>query len=68
MLLYEAMMKRTGAAILPFEDRDEVPFEDFIRDFRWGGVPTSAGQIEVCVDQGAPLRVNTFTNEFWTAK
>ena len=62
------MMKRTGAAILPFEDRDEQAFEDFIRDFRWGGVPTSVGQIEVCGDQDAPVRVNTFTNEFWTAK
>lgn len=62
------MMKRPGAAILPFEDRDEIAFEDFIRDFRWGGVPTSVDQIEVCVDQGASVRVNTFTNEFWTAK
>ena len=51
------MMKRTGAAILPFEDRDEIAFEDFIRDFRWGGVPTSVDQIEVCVDQGASVRV-----------
>jgi DNA methylase len=62
------MMKRTGAAILPFEDRDELAFEDFIRDFRWGGVHTSVGQIEVCGDQGVPVQVNTFTNEFWTAK
>ena len=62
------MMKRTGAAILPFEDRDEAAFEDFIRDFRWGGVPTSVGQIEVCGGQDAPIRVNAFTNEFWTAK
>jgi hypothetical protein len=62
------MMKRTGAAILPFADRRELGFEDFIRDFRWGGVPTSVGQIEVCGGQDAPVRVNTFTNEFWTAK
>jgi DNA methylase len=62
------MMKHRGTAILPFEDRDELAFDDFIRDFRWGGVPTSVGQIEVCSDQGGRFRVNTFTNEFWTAK
>ena len=62
------MMKRTGAAILSVADRGELGFEDFIRDFRWGGVPTSVGQIEVCGGQDAPVRVNTFTNEFWTAK
>jgi hypothetical protein len=62
------MMKRTGAAILSVADRGERGFEDFIRDFRWGGVPTSVGQIEVCGGQDAPVRVNTFTNEFWTAK
>jgi len=62
------MMKRTGAAILSVADRGELGFEDFIRDFCWGGVPTSVGQIEVCGGQDAPVRVNTFTNEFWTAK
>lgn len=62
------MMRRTGAAILPFDDRDDVAVEDFIRDFRWSGVPTCVGQIDVCSDQDAPIRVNTFTNEFWTAK
>jgi hypothetical protein len=61
------MVKLTGAAILPFEDRDGVAFEDFIRDFRWGGAPTSVGQIEVS-DDGPPVGVKTFTNEFWTAK
>ena len=61
-------MKLTGAAILPFEDRDEVAFEDFIRDFRWGGAPTSVGEIEVACHEDAPVRVKTFTNEFWTAK
>ncbi len=61
-------MKLAGAVTLPFEDRDEVAFEDFIRDFRWDGVPTSVGQIEVCGEQGALFPVKTFTNEFWTAK
>jgi hypothetical protein len=68
VLLYEAMMKRTGAAILPFEDDGNLAFEEFIRDFRWGGAPTSIDQIEVGSARRAPFRVNTFTNEFWTAK
>jgi hypothetical protein len=46
------MMKLAGAAILPFEDGGEVAFEDFIRHFRWGGVPTSVGQIELSCDGG----------------
>jgi hypothetical protein len=62
------MMKLAGAVTLPFEECDEVTFEDFIRDFRWDGVSTSVGEIEVRGDTGALLRVKTFTNEFWTAK
>lgn len=61
-------MKREGGAILPFEGRDDVAVEDFIRDFRWGGAPTSVSQMEIGCDRGALVRVNTFTNEFWTAK
>lgn len=61
-------MKRPGAAILPFEDRDELAFDEFLRLFRWGGASTSTGQIEVASNGGAPVRVNAFTNEFWTAK
>ncbi len=68
MLLYEAMGKRTGTAFLPFEDRDDLAFEEFVRHFRWHGASTSAGEIDVARDADAPVRVNTFTNEFWTAK
>lgn len=62
-------MQRTGTASLPFEDReDDVAFEDFVRDFRWGGTPTSVNQIRIGSDDGASIRVKTFTNEFWTAR
>ena len=61
-------MKDAGAARLPIEDRDSAAFEQFIRAFRWGGAPTSIGQIEASGDGGVAVRVNTFTNEFWTAK
>jgi DNA modification methylase len=68
VLLYETMMERPGAAILPFEERDDLTFEESVRLFRGGGASTSTGQIEVSSDAGARVRVNTFTNEFWTAK
>lgn len=67
MLLYEAM-ERHGAATLPFEECDGLAFEEFLRLFRWGGASTAAGQIDVVGDAGTFVRVNTFTNEFWTAK
>jgi hypothetical protein len=61
-------MEHPGSVILPFEERDGLAFEEFVRFFRWGGAPTSIGEIEVSSDAGTRVRVNTFTNEFWTAK
>jgi hypothetical protein len=68
VLRYEAMLERTGAAILPFEEDDVLAFEESLRLFRWGDASTATAQIEVPGDGGARVRVNTFTNEFWTAK
>jgi hypothetical protein len=62
------MMAHPGAAILAFEERDDLAFEEFVRLFRWGGASTSIGEVEVSSDAGTRVRVNTFTNEFWTAK
>lgn len=62
------MRERTGAAHLPFDERDDLGFEEFVRLFRWGGASTSTGQIEVASDAATHVRVATFTNEFWTAK
>jgi hypothetical protein len=61
-------MKRTGAAILPFEEDDDLGFEESLRRFRWGHAPTAAGHVEVTCHGGTPVQVNTFTNEFWTAR
>jgi DNA methylase len=61
-------MERTGAAILPFDECDALAFEELLRRFRWDGAPTATGHIDVTSDAGGCLRVNTFTNEFWTAK
>jgi hypothetical protein len=70
VLLYESMMmmERIGAAILPFEEHDNLTFEEFLRLFRWFGASTVAGEIDVATDAGGRVRVKTFTNEFWTAK
>jgi hypothetical protein len=62
------MMERTGAAVLPFDELDDRSFEEDLRGFRWAGSATVAGEFEVSVDGGTLARVNTFTNEFWTAK
>lgn len=62
------MINQTGAAILPFEEPDGLALEEFLRLFRWGGAPTATGQIDVVGDTGTCVRVDTFTNEFWTAK
>ena len=43
-------------------------FEEVLRGFRWAGAATVTGEIEVSVDDRTLARVNTFTNEFWTAK
>jgi hypothetical protein len=62
------MRERAGAAILPFEEDEAVGFEEFLRRFRWGDASTATGQIETPGDTDKRARVNTFTNEFWTAK
>src|SRR4051794_7024380 len=67
MVLYETNMKRTGTVVLPFERRDGLEFDESLRYFG-GQASTAAGQIEVASDTGTRVRVNTFTNEFWTAK
>jgi hypothetical protein len=62
------MPERTGAALLPFEQHDAFDFEESLRRFRWHGASTLAGQIDVASGAGTWTGVNTFTNEFWTAK
>ena len=42
-------------------------FEDDIRQFAWNGRPTDVGSTEVDCG-GQRVRVETFTNEFWTSK
>ena len=46
---------------------DATSFRDDIRRFSWNGRPTEAGTTEADYD-GKKIRVETFTNEFWTSK
>jgi hypothetical protein len=62
------MVERSGVAFLPFADVEKRTFADDLRHFQWGGASTAVGGIEVAGHGGKPVRVNTFTNEFWTAK
>ena len=62
------MIERAGAAILPFEEEEAIGFEESLRRFRWGDASTATGQFDAAADAGERVRVNTFTNEFWTAK
>ena len=62
------MIERAGAAILPFEGEEAIGFEESLRRFRWGDASTATGQFDAPADAGERVRVNTFTNEFWTAK
>jgi hypothetical protein len=57
----------TSAASLPLEDR-ETPFEQSLRLFEWHGTATECERIDVTGEDGTGVRVNTYTNEFWTAR
>ena len=47
---------------------DRVTFVDFVRRFHWRDTPTREDEVIVTDDGRDPVRVRTFTNEFWTAK
>jgi hypothetical protein len=68
MLLYEPMTRGMGAATLPFEECERLPFHEFLRRFEWHGAPTAVDHVSSTRDEGRPGGVSTFTNEFWTAK
>ena len=61
-------MTRSAALSLPFDAIDPRGFIEGLRRFRWDGAATLTGEIGVTTAQGGRVRVETFTNEFWTAK
>lgn len=62
------MTHGVGAAALPFEERDDLTFDESLRRFQWRGASTVVSVIDAASDAGARILVNAFTNEFWTAK
>ena len=53
---------------LPFNEPASVSFDDALRRFEWRGAATAVDQVRVAVGEGQTVDVETFTNEFWTAK
>jgi hypothetical protein len=61
-------MRKTLVAGTLFEQGEKLPLEANLREFRWRGAATVAGEIDASNDTGSGVRVKTFTNEFWTAR
>jgi hypothetical protein len=59
------MPSRTGAAVRRAFDES---FDETLSRFTLAGAPTVVGDVIVRTEQGAPVAVRTFTNEFWTSK
>jgi hypothetical protein len=62
-------MDEPTAAVLPFEAAPAGGLTEALRTFRWQGeFETAVGAVEIAAGDGPPVRVSTFTNEFWTSK
>ncbi len=57
----------TDSLALPFDDSACDTFGEFVRHFEWRGTSTAVGAIRVPTTDGV-VSVETFTNEFWTAR
>ena len=57
----------TDSLALPFDDSGCDAFSEFVRHFEWRGTRTAGGAIRVPTTDGV-VGVETFTNEFWTAR
>lgn len=68
MLPCDSMTLRVGAVTLPFDEPAGVPLDDALRRFEWRGASTAVDQVQVVVGEDQTVDVETFTNEFWTAK
>jgi SAM-dependent methyltransferase len=61
------MGSRKDSLALPFDDPACGSFDEFLRHFEWRGARTAVGTIQVPSTDGV-VSVETFTNEFWTAR
>lgn len=62
-----SMNRGVHAAILPFDEPRLQPFDESLREFRWQGRPTAVESLRIGAGDGT-LTVETFSNEFWTAR
>jgi hypothetical protein len=61
-------MKHSSAGALPFDDLTALPLGESLRRFEWRGAGTTVGRLTVATHQDRTINVETFTNEFWTAR
>ncbi len=61
------MGNATDSLALPFDDPACGTFGEFVRHFEWQDAKTAVGAIRVPTADGS-VCVETFTNEFWTAR
>ena len=61
------MGTRRDSLALPFDECACDTFDEFLRHFEWRGARTAVGTIQVPSTDGV-VSVDTFSNEFWTAK
>ena len=61
-------MKHVAGASLPFGDVAAVPLGEELRRFEWRGTRTAVDRLTTAADGDRTLSVETYTNEFWTAR
>jgi hypothetical protein len=62
------MINPTAGTALPFDETAGVSFDELLRSFEWRGAPTAVAPLRVASGEGIEITVDTFTNEFWTAR
>lgn len=62
------MFESTSAPALPFDAPVSSELDLFLRQFAWHGAATAIDSIAAADNEGRPISVDTFTNEFWTAR
>jgi hypothetical protein len=62
------MARSTAAITLPFDDPRSLSLDESLRAFEWRGAATTVGRIQTPSDERGAAEIETFTNEFWTAK
>ena len=61
-------MNDTATDVLPFDDMSALPLGESLRRFEWKGAGTNVHSLTVTGPDNRTIDVETFTNEFWTAR